>query len=57
MLFGWSDILVLFAFMIGMVDVGLYQVRKIKGTGDFLAGKRGFTGYSLQYIFRLMRSA
>lgn len=45
MQFNWIDGVVLAAYFISMLALGLYQTKKIKGTGDFFAGGRKFNKF------------
>jgi len=39
------DMIVVGAYLISMAAIGIYQARKIKNTGDFFAGGRGFNKF------------
>lgn len=43
--FNWIDGAVLIAYFVSMLGLGVYQARKIKNTGDFFAGGRGFNRF------------
>lgn len=41
----YIDVIVLVGYFVGMLALGLYQTRKIAGTGDFFAGGRKFSKF------------
>ncbi|OFX15188.1 MAG: hypothetical protein A2Z18_03925 [Armatimonadetes bacterium RBG_16_58_9] len=45
MRFGIIDIIVVLVYLIGIAILGLYQSRKIKGSGDYFAGGRKFSKF------------
>src|SRR4030043_95064 len=45
MQFNWLDIIVVVIYLLGIGGLGIYQARKIHGSGDFFAGGRKFNKF------------
>ncbi|MBI2842998.1 MAG: sodium:solute symporter family protein [Armatimonadetes bacterium] len=45
--FSWIDTVVVLAYLIGIGILGVYQAKKIAGSGDFFAGGRGFNKFMM----------
>ena len=43
--FTWLDTTILLVYFFGLLFLGNYQIKKIKSTGDFFAGKRSFNKF------------